>query len=156
MYGPHPIEPVTRMSQPADNSHYVRRVVLPSGRAIEVVYFDTSAAPVERTTPPAPAPAEEVIDLHVCPDCDQHLVYPVEWEEASATHWEVVLRCPNCEWNTVGVYDQDTVDRFDEELDHGTELLLRDLKRLTRANMEEEIERFGKALESDAIWPMDF
>jgi hypothetical protein len=48
------------------------------------------------------------------------------------------------------------VDRFDEELDRGTELLMRDLKRLTRANMEDEIERFVCALESDAIWPMDF
>ncbi|HWT25283.1 MAG TPA: hypothetical protein VN213_17395 [Solirubrobacteraceae bacterium] len=130
-------------------------MILPSGRAIEVVYFDTSVAP-EQCPAPAPAPAEEILDLHVCPECASHLVYPVDWEEASATHWEVALRCPNCEWATVGVYDQDTVDRFDEELDHGTELLVKDLRRLTRANMEEEIERFGKALESDAIWPMDF
>jgi hypothetical protein len=142
------------MSQPSDNSHYVRRVILPSGRAIEVVYFDTSAAAPEPA--PVPAPSEEQLDLHVCPECEKNLVYPVEWEEASTTHWEVLLRCPNCEWTTVGVFDQDTVDRFDEELDRGSELLLRDLKRLTRANMEEEIERFGKALESDAIWPMDF
>jgi hypothetical protein len=142
------------MSQPSDNSHYVRRVILPSGRAIEVVYFDTSAAAPEPA--PIPAPAEELLELHSCPECERELVYPVEWEEASATHWEVALRCPNCEWTTVGVYDQETVDRFDEELDRGTELLVRDLKRLTRANMEEEIERFGKALESDAIWPMDF
>ena len=142
------------MSQPSDNSHYVRRVILPSGRAIEVVYFDTSApapAPV-----PAPGPAEENLDLHICPDCDKSLVYPVEWEEASATHWEVLLRCPNCEWTEVGVYDQRTVDRFDEELDHGTEALMRDLKRLTKANMEEEIERFTLALGSDLILPEDF
>ena len=66
------------------------------------------------------------------------------------------LRCPNCEWTTVGLYDQETVDRFDEQLDHGTEALVRDLKRLTRANMEEEVERFTCALASDAIWPMDF
>ena len=143
------------MSQTPENSHHVRRVILPSGKAIEVVYFDNSATQPEPARP-APAPAEDLLELHVCPECDKHLVYPVEWEEASATHWEVALRCPNCEWNTVGVYDQDTVDRFDEELDNGTELLVRDLKRLTRANMEEEIERFGKALESDAIWPMDF
>jgi hypothetical protein len=142
------------MSQPSDNNHYVRRVILPSGRAIEVVYFDTSASAPEPAH--VPAPAEERQELHFCPECERELVYPVEWEEASATHWEVALRCPNCEWTTVGVYDQDTVDRFDEELDRGTELLVRDLKRLTRANMEEEIERFGKALESDAIWPMDF
>ena len=28
------------MSREADNPHYVRRVVLPSGKTIEVVYFD--------------------------------------------------------------------------------------------------------------------
>ena len=106
--------------------------------------------------PPAAAVAASGIDLHVCPECDKTLVYPVEWEEASPTHWEVQLRCPNCEWTTVGLYDQETVDRFDEELDHGTEALVRDLKRLTRANMEEEVERFACALASDAIWPMDF
>jgi hypothetical protein len=136
-----------------DNSNYVRRVVLPSGRAIEVVYFENQPAHAPAA---APDPSRERVDLHVCPECEKHLVYPVEWEEASATHWEVQLRCPNCEWLTVGLYDQETVDRFDEELDHGTEALVRDLKRLTRANMEEEVERFTSALASDAIWPMDF
>jgi hypothetical protein len=135
------------------NSNYVRRVVLPSGRAIEVVYFENQ--PTHDAAPLTPA-RRDTLDLHVCPDCEKGLVYPVEWEEASATHWEVELRCPNCEWSTVGEYDQDTVDRFDEELDRGTEALVRDLKRLTRANMEEEVERFSSALSSDAIWPMDF
>lgn len=135
------------------NSNYVRRVVLPSGRAIEVVYFENQ--PTADAAPTGPAHAD-ALDLHVCPDCDKGLVYPVEWEEASATHWEVELRCPNCEWSTVGQFDQETVDRFDEELDRGTEALVRDLKRLTRANMEEEVERFSSALSSDAIWPMDF
>jgi hypothetical protein len=137
----------------SDNTNYVRRVVLPSGRAIEVVYFENQPA---HAPLPAPGPSREAIDLHICPDCDKALVYPVEWEEASPTHWEVQLRCPSCEWNTVGLYDQETVDRFDEELDHGTEALVRDLKRLTRANMEDELERFSSALGSDAIWPMDF
>jgi hypothetical protein len=136
-----------------DNSNYVRRVVLPSGRAIEVVYFDNQAASVDAPVPVRPS---ERLDLHMCPDCSRELVYPVEWEEASSTHWEVQLRCPNCEWTNVGLYDQETVDRFDERLDHGTEALVRDLKRLTRANMEDEVDRFAVALASDAIWPMDF
>ncbi len=45
------------------------------------------------------------VDLSVCPECDRDLVYPVDWEEASPTHWEVELRCPNCEWNEIGTYD---------------------------------------------------
>jgi hypothetical protein len=141
------------MSPESDNSHYVRRVVLPSGRAIEVVYFE-NAAESEQSVPPVPDRIVE--DLHVCPECEQSLVYPVEWEEADETHWEVSLRCPNCEWATVGTFVQETVDRFDEELDRGTEALVRDLKRLTRANMEDEVERFTKALVADAILPEDF
>jgi hypothetical protein len=140
------------MSQPSDNSHYVRRVVLPSGREIEVVYFDATAAPADAV----PVVSSPHTDLHMCPDCDRHLVYPVEWEEASPTQWEVLLRCPNCEWSHLGVYDQTVVDRFDEQLDRGTECLIDDLTRLTQANMEDEIERFSCALASDAIWPMDF
>ena len=143
------------MSQQPDPTHHVRRVILPSGRAIEVVYFDNSVIPP--TEDPAPIDFDRGLqELHVCPSCDRDLVYPMDWEEASPTHWEVQLRCPNCEWAHVGTYDQDTVDIFDEELDRGTEQLLRDLKRLTRANMEEEVERFVAALEADAVWPMDF
>jgi hypothetical protein len=136
-----------------ENSNYVRRLVLPSGRAIEVVYFDNQPAHTPQAAVRIP---RERGDLHVCPECDRALVYPVEWEEASPTHWEVQLRCPNCEWLSVGLYDQETVDRFDEQLDCGTETLVRDLRRLTRANMEEEADRFACALASDAIWPMDF
>ena len=92
----------------------------------------------------------------MCPECDRDLVYPVEWEEVSPTHWEVLLRCPNCEWSEVDTFDQPTVDRFDEKLDIGTEILIRDLKRLQQANMEDEVERFVSALDVDAILPEDF
>jgi hypothetical protein len=136
------------MTNPHNNGQYVRKVVLPSGRSIEVVYYETLPSPA-----PVQAPLE---DLHLCPECDRALVYPVEWEEVSPTHWEVLLRCPNCEWTEAGVYDQRTVDRFDEALDHGTEALTRDLNRLTKANMEEEIDRFTVALASDLILPEDF
>ena len=143
------------MSQPTNsNGQYVRRVTLPSGRSIEVVYFEPLAA--EAAGAAAMRHGAPVDELHICPECDRDLVYPVDWEEASATHWEVELRCPNCEWSTVGEFDQETVDRFDEELDRGTEALVRDLQRLMRANMEDEIDRFVVALAADAIWPMDF
>ena len=135
----------THSDQPPD-SHHVRRVTLPSGRAIEVVYFDE---------PDTPAPTATVA-LHVCPTCSGEFVYPVHWHETSDTHWEVELRCPNCEWSHVGDYDQDCLDRFDEQLDRGIEAIVRDLRRLTRANMENELERFRAALDADAVWPMDF
>ena len=136
------------MSQPTNsNGQYVRRVTLPSGRSIEVVYFEPLSGAVE---------PRQVDDLHICPECDRDLVYPVDWEEASMTHWEVALRCPNCEWTEVGTYDQATVDRFDEQLDLGTEALVRDLRRLVQANMQDEADRFAAALEANAILPEDF
>ncbi len=141
------------MSQHPDHQHHVRRVVLPSGKTIEVVYFeDQIARPVDTSLVPAP-PQQ---DLHMCGGCESALVYPVEWEEAGSTHWEVTLRCPNCEWVGAGVFAQDTVERFDEELDRGTEALVRDLKRLMKANMEDEIERFCRALDDDHVLPEDF
>jgi hypothetical protein len=135
------------MSRQSDNTPYVRRVVLPSGKAIEVVYFG------DQTPATAPEPAE---DLHMCGGCESELVYPVDWEESGATHWEVTLRCPNCEWSGTGVFEQDVVERFDEELDRGTEALVRDLKQLMTANMEDEIERFVAALHAGHIVPEDF
>ena len=142
------------MSQPTDsNGQYVRRVTLPSGRSIEVVYFEPLAAEAAGA---AAAPKRQIDDLHVCPECDRDLVYPMDWEEASTTHWEVELRCPNCEWSEVGTYDQTTVDRFDEHLDNGTDALVKDLRRLVQANMEAEADRFGAALEAGAILPEDF
>jgi hypothetical protein len=137
------------MSRHSDNSPYVRRVVLPSGKTIEVVYFGEETT----TTHPAADPAR---DLHMCGTCDSELVYPTDWEEVGETHWEVLLRCPNCEWSGTGVFDQDTVERFDEELDRGTEAVVRDLKRMMQANMEDEIERFVNALQHGHIVPEDF
>ena len=143
------------MSPQPDNRHYVRRVVLPSGKTIEVVYFDDQVmgAPVAE---PELTVTDTVHDLHVCGSCRSDLVYPTEWDEAGSSHWEVALRCPNCEWCGTGVFQQELVERFDEELDRGTEALVRDLKRLMHANMEEEIDRFVEALNHDLILPEDF
>ena len=147
------------MSEHPNHGQYVRRVVLPSGRAIEVVYFESLAAEAEAAAPaeaPKPQPKRTEEDLHVCPECNSELVYPVAWEEADESHWSITLRCPNCEWGEDGVYEQGSCDRFDDELERGTDALTRDYKRLMTANLAEEIERFAEALDVDAILPMDF
>jgi hypothetical protein len=142
------------MKEQGDSQHQVRRVVLPSGKTIEVVYFEEHP---ELTSAAAPiAPHSELTDLHMCGTCNSDLVYPVEWEEAGSTHWQVALRCPTCEWTGTGIFEQDAVERFDEELDRGTEALVSDLRRLVQAYMEGEIERFVRALEVDAVLPEDF
>jgi hypothetical protein len=95
-------------------------------------------------------------ELHICPECASELVIPVGWSEAGRDRWDVTLHCPNCDWVGGGVYDEELVMRYDEELDRGTEVLVRDLQRLMRANIEDEIDRFVAALQADAILPEDF
>src|SRR6476619_6673732 len=100
--------------QPADNSHAVKRVVLPSGKTIEIVYFADTA---ERARPAEARTAEpRTGDLHMCPACSSSLVYPLAWEEAGDQGWELELRCPNCEWHDAGVFSQTVVEKLDEHL----------------------------------------
>jgi hypothetical protein len=125
------------------NQHSVRRIVLPSGRTIEVVRFHE----VEE----APRHA-----LHICPACQCELVQPVAWSEASDGRWELLLSCPNCWWETEGVFDEEQVLALEECLDEGLAEMLRDLQRLTQANMADQLERFAAALRADLILPEDF
>lgn len=129
----------------------VRRVVLPSGKTVEVVFFrEVDAAGGDGQ------PHEPHRDLHVCVACPSELVHPVEWEPSGPENWKVLLRCPNCEVYSEGVFNQATLDAFDEELDGGQDALERDYTRLMRANMAEEIDRFVRALRADAVLPEDF
>jgi hypothetical protein len=130
------------MSQNPHN-HSIRRIVLPSGRTIEVVRFHEADTSLPQ-------------GLHVCPACDSQLVQPIAWSEATENKWELLLSCPNCHWASEGTYTEDEVHALEEELDQGLEDMLRDLQRLTQANMAEEIERFTAALDGDHILPEDF
>ncbi len=126
-------------------SHRVNRIVLPSGKTIEVIHFgENSVAPPEQG------------ELHRCRDCRSELVYPTRWVEAAEDSWQVTLRCPDCEAVREGIFTQRAVDAFDEELDAGMDAVVADMRRLTHANMLAEGERFFAALAADAILPEDF
>ena len=120
----------------------IRRIVLPSGRSIEIVRFSLEDSATQ--------------GLHICPECDCRLVQPLQWTEAPAGFWELTLHCPNCDWSDEGVFDQDQVDSLEQQLDEGLSGMLSDLRRLTQSNMTEEIERFTTALQRDLILPEDF
>ena len=137
---------------------HVKRVTLPSGKSIEVMYFADRPAAVEPELPGVEELAQPAGDrpLHVCVDCESTLVYPTDWQEAGPDHWEVDLRCPNCEWRGSGVFHQDVVESFDDELDRGIDVLLSDYRALVSSNMEDEIDRFARALDAGAILPVDF
>ena len=120
----------------------VRRIVLPSGRSIEVVRWrDQNHA---------------ARSLHVCPDCCSELVQPIDWSEAPEECWNLLLNCPNCDWYTEGLYTQDQVRELEDRLDDGLADMLQDLQQLTQANMADQIDRFITALHADQILPEDF
>jgi hypothetical protein len=119
----------------------------PVGNPAGAVY-GTHGQPADGTCAPA--------QLHICFHCAGELVFPLDWSEEGPRHWRIVLRCPECESRREGVFDQAAVERLDDELDRGSSALLGDLRRMTHANMAEEIEFFARALDADLILPSDF
>lgn len=146
------------MAQERSPDHDPESIVLPSGKSIEIVRLAEAAAPYAESNSPVDRSGAVVRteDPRLCPHCDCSLVYPVAWETAPQDQWSVDLRCPNCERREIVVLAQEIADRFDEQLERGAETLMTDLKRLTRANMAEHVDRFVAALAAGAIQPMDF
>ena len=139
---------VPRVTGGNDNPSSIRRVVLSSGREIEVVLSEDPAGARE------PRPAAE--DLHVCRWCKSSLVYPTSWQEVDSHHWRLRLRCPDCERASEGIFVRAAVEHFDDELTRGGLALTRDLRNLAHANMEDECERFIAAMHAGHILPSDF
>lgn len=129
------------MSHHSEN-HSVRRIVLPSGRSIEVIRFHEHDPRVR--------------ELHICPSCDSELVQPIDWTESNDAKWELVLECPECGWSESGIYEREQVERLEDKLDEGLADMIGDLQRLTQANMAADVDRFIAALQADLILPEDF
>src|SRR5260370_3999738 len=101
------------MEPHSTNSPAVHRVVLPSGRAIEVLLFG------EDTT--------EQRELQNCDQCHRDLVHPLDWSRVAPGRWRVSLHCPNCDIVEEEVFSEEALERFGEALDAGTDVLLADL-----------------------------
>jgi len=142
-------------SENAMKGYRTKKIALPGGRQIEIVYFydDEVEATVGTKDPET---SDEGYGLHICPECDSDLVYPVAWEERGDNGWLIERRCPNCEWRHKGDFEQADVEEFDDVLNDGTESLLTGLRNFSRANMAADVERLIEAIEQDLIIPMDF
>jgi hypothetical protein len=127
---------------PNNDNHTIRRIVLPSGRSIEVVRFSETD--------------QTARELHSCPQCLSELVQPVAWSEDSDARWQLTLECPNCSWIEHGVYDRQQVEMLEDKLDEGLAEMIGDLQRLAQANMADDVERFVDAIQRDLVLPEDF
>ena len=101
-------------------------------------------------TTPSAAP-----QLHICPACASPFVDLVDGAEAVPGHWELTLRCPECERVREVVCAEADLARLEEELSRGVAALEQELERVSRLAFEEDVERIVAALRADAILPMD-
>jgi len=148
--------------------YHTKRISLPDGKFIEIVVIGGDDAPgvelqahaadvaTDLATALAATETRTVRDLHLCPECASGLVYPVGWDERRSDRWSITLRCPNCEWWHTGEYGDGEVERFDDVLNEGTELLLDALRSFSRSNMQDDVERLIEAIDTGLIQPMDF
>ena len=107
------------------------------------------------TQDPASTPARSAEGMHACPNCASIWSSRSTGTSRATGYWHVDLRCPECEWWGRGIYAQSEVEPTTRSwtaaagADRGP-------SSLTRANMEEEADRFAMALPSDRILPEDF
>lgn len=130
------------MNQNPHGKHAVRRIVLPSGRTIEVIRFHEVDA--------------ERRELQTCTGCKSDLVQPMAWSETPDGRWDLVLECPNCGCSESGTFTRLQVERLEDHLDEGLTEMIADLQRLTQANMAADVDRFVSALDAGFILPEDF
>lgn len=130
------------MNQNPHGKHAVRRIVLPSGRTIEVIRFHDADA--------------ERRELQTCTGCKSDLVQPMAWSETPDGRWDLVLECPNCGRSESGTFTRLQVERLEDHLDEGLTEMIADLQRLTQANMAADVDRFVSALDAGFILPEDF
>jgi hypothetical protein len=107
-------------------------------------------------------------DLNVCPACGSEFVQRTDCAEVDLPcHTRIWRGCPECGWAADGVYSDDELEPFDEELEAGTRTLKRQLQKLERENaaeakrlgqerIERMVEPFVAAMARDLITADDF
>src|ERR687891_55640 len=93
---------------------------------------------------------ERTAGAHVCRLCTLPLVQPQD-AERTGRDWLVQLYCPSCGWSGEELLDQGQMDHLDEAVDGGFAMLAAALAQVTRANMQEYVERFTAALAAEAV-----
>lgn len=93
---------------------------------------------------------------HSCGRCGSGLVYAQGWRLRGSDSWEVLLRCPDCEWHGQATWTRAELDEMDREFTLGFEQIETVLAQLEAQNMTEWVDRFILAVERDLIGADDF
>ncbi len=97
-----------------------------------------------------------VRDMCNCRACNGELVQPLERYPASEGHWTALLRCPDCEQTSLGLYSQQEVDKYEDWFDEGVVALELIADLTERRNFRDEGNNFINALRAGHILPEDF
>jgi hypothetical protein len=147
-----------------------RKVTLPGGREIEIVYLgdvrpDTVAAARdgemthelgEMVDAALSALDREPPELWRCGDCPGHMVRPIAIEPADGGMFHIERTCPECDWRAEGLHTPEEVEAYHDALEDGAEEMLSALRTMARLNMRDDIDRMIAAIRDDLIQPMDF
>jgi hypothetical protein len=147
-----------------------RKITLPGGREIEIVYLgDVRSETVDAAR--AGEAAHELdqmlqaaltvfdrdpSDLWLCGSCHSDMVRPLVVEPADGGMFRVERLCPDCEWHDDGTFTHEQVESYHDALEEGAEEMLTALRTMSRLNMEDDVDRIITAIRRDLIQPMDF
>ena len=86
---------------------HIKRIVLPSGKTVEIVYYQTTGSdPVISDVHEIEAgPSCTCARSSCATKCGGDRVHPTDWNEVEELRWQLALRCPDCEWRHVETYD---------------------------------------------------
>ena len=145
-----------------------KKIALPGGKVIEIVYFsepEGEDVAVEasvtggRTTPTRSTLVgidDLARELHVCPQCEGDLVYPVSWEERSGDSWRSSAAAPTASGGTSASSPRTRSSSSTTSSTRAPRTCWSALRNFARANMEADVERLIEAIHLDLIEPMDF
>lgn len=93
--------------------------------------------------------------IHACPCCRLPRLHMLD-AQAMADHWQMTVRCPDCEWVYTGAFDAHQVSALADAEDRASRMILTDAKLMQQARHDEAAEQFGRALADGEITPDDF
>ncbi len=139
-----------------ENEYFIQRVILSQGQVIDLVCFDEDECVESIIEEIMTELQKKKTEIQTCPLCKSELVYPVERCQVNDMEWKVLLLCPNCSCKREMVVERETVRELLKNARVGRESLMRELDRMQKRNMEEEVDKFICALNKDHILPIDF
>ena len=105
---------------------------------------------------PRPVDTPRRRPILMCPECGSDKACPIEWAEAGAHHWWLLIRCGECEAWIQATIGNALAAALDIELDRQQAQITHALAALEAQRMAEDADVLATALELDLVDADDF